>query len=50
MAELVANAITLRRVFHFAVALPMRGKHKALLASDAGLDPEAQLFQFWPDS
>jgi hypothetical protein len=30
--------------------MPVRGNHKAPLASDAGLDPEAQLFQLCPDS
>jgi hypothetical protein len=50
MAELVADAITLRRVLHFAVTMPVCGNHKTPLASDAGLDPEAQLFQLCPDS
>ncbi len=34
-----------RCVFHFDEALPIRRKHQALLASDAGLDPEAHLLQ-----
>jgi hypothetical protein len=34
-----------RRAFHFAIALSIRGEHKALLASDAGLDPETHLLQ-----
>jgi hypothetical protein len=32
-----------------AKALPICGKHKAVLASDTGLDPEAQPFQLCPD-
>jgi hypothetical protein len=34
-----------RRVFHLAEALPNCGKHKTLLAPDAGFDPKAHLLQ-----
>src|SRR3984957_17246315 len=38
-----------RWVSHLAKALPIRRQHEALLASDAGLDPEAHLFQLGRD-
>jgi hypothetical protein len=39
----------LRSVFHLAEAASIGGKHKALRAPDAGLDPKTQLLQSGPD-
>jgi hypothetical protein len=38
-----------RCVFHLAEALSIRGKHKALLAPDARLNPKTHLLQLHPD-